>query len=481
MAEETIDFKLEAAADKILKEIRENKYQEALHIARNDLLTREEQIRDLSSWFEDLGYSDPDLYEALIKETDKHTRDVRRSRRGVTSEGSYLFEKDLLDYLNSKKADTSKLVKSITRTEGKERKKSQPLPGSHAHHPASVSSTESLVQNMREDEIRKLWNIAKEEGYVVGSQAEGYIPLSEPGHLTGGPTRGTAYAHVGVTGKPDPGRFKTDPLPRNTTAEEAWKSLKPMLDEQIELNKIAYEHPVEQLARQRASEAMGTELQFGGSDFDTLQEQRKLAEQKGIDLTTISKSLDKYPGLAETGLVPGVDVMTDVGSTVPRALGGKQGGYEARRGLAQNGGKVRFSRTRQLVKGATKVIPGPVDDLLVGGAMATAVAGGVLITGGSPAQAAQAAADTGIDYATGDLSGGDLAPATITDSQRNPTTYGLKGPDMSQPPMSTSSADILTDPTTKPQQPKSAVAKIIDNPLNELKYIGKQGLEAHEV
>ena len=29
---------------------------------------------------------------------------------------------------------------------------------------------------------------------------------------------------------------------------------------------------------------------------------------------------------------------------------------------------------------------------------------------------------------------------------------------------------------TKPQQPKSAAAKIIDNPLNELKYIGKQGL-----
>ena len=146
------------------------------------------------------------------------------------------------------------------------------------------------------------------------------------------------------------------------------------------------------------------------------------------------------------------------------------------RGLAQNGGKVRFSRTRQLVKGATKVIPGPVDDLLVGGAMATVVAGGVLITGGSPAQAAQAATDTGIDYATGDLSGGDLAPATITDSQRNPTTYGLKGPDMSQPPMSTSSADILTDPTTKPQQPKSAAAKIIDDPLNELEYASKQAL-----
>ena len=451
---------------------REPEYQDALQIARNDLLTREDQLRELSLWLEDLGYSDPQLYEDLATKISS----TRRARRDVVSEGSYLFENDLLNYLKSKKADTLKLERSVNLTEGKERQKSQPIPGSEAHHPASVSSTESLVQNMREDEIRKLWNIAKEEGYVVGSQAEGFIPLSKPAHTTGGKTRGTAYAHVGVTGEPDPGRFKTDPLPRNTTAEEAWKSLKPMLDEQIELNKIAFEHPTEQVARQRAAEAMGTELQFGGSDFDTLQEQRKLAKERGVNLTTISKSFDKYPGLAETGLVPGVDVMTDVGSTVPRALGGKQGGYEARRGLAQNGGKVRFSRTRQLVKGATKVIPGPVDDLLVGGAMAAAAAGGVLITGGSPAQAAQAAADTGIDYATGDLSGGDLAPATITDSQRNPTTYGLKGPDMSQPPMSTSSADILTDPTTKPQQPKSAAAKIIDDPLNELEYASKQVL-----
>ena len=442
MDKETIDPKLEAAADKILQEIRENKYQEALHIARNDLLTREEQIRDLSSWFENLGYSDPDLYEALIKETDKHTRNVRRSRRGVTSEGSYLFEKDLLDYLNSKKADTSKLVKSITGTEAKERQKSQPLPRSHAHHPASLSGTESLVQNMREDEIRKLWDIAKKEGYVVGSLAEGFIPLSEPGHLTGGPTRGTAYAHVGVTGEPDPGRFKTTPLPRGTTAEEAWKSLKPMLDEQIELNTIAYENPVEQLARQRAAEAMGTELQFGGSDFDTLQKQRKLAEQKGINLTTISKSLDKYPGLAETGLVPGVDVMTDVGASVPRALGGKQGGYEARRGVKQNGGKVKFSGA---ARRATKLLPIVPAVLGVGEAFSQAKAGDL-----KAAQATLAETAVGEVPVVGDILVSDpLASGTLEGAQQQ---------------------------AIRAQQPKSAVAKIIDNPLNELKYIGKQGL-----
>lgn len=347
---------------------REPAYQDALQIARNDLLTREEQLRELSLWFEDLGYSDPELYEDLAGKISS----TRRARRDVVSEGSYLFENDLLNYLKSKKADTLKLERSVNLTEGKERQKSQPIPGSEAHHPASVSSTESLVQNMREDEIRKLWGIAKEEGYVVGSQAEGFIPLSKPAHTTGGKTRGTAYAHVGVTGEPDPGRFKTTPLPKGTTAEEAWKSLKPLLDEQIKLNTIAYDFPTEQLARQRAAEAMGTELQFGGSDFEALAEQRKLAKQKGVNLTTISKALDKYPGLAETGLVPGVDVMTDVGATVPRALGGKKAGYEARRmQLNMRGGKAFL-----------KAIPAVGTVIAVGEAAQAAQAGDLTAAGG---------------------------------------------------------------------------------------------------
>lgn len=417
---------------------REPEYQDALQIARNDLLTREDQLRELSLWLEDLGYSDPQLYEDLATKISS----TRRARRDVVSEGSYLFENDLLNYLKSKKADTLKLERSVNLTEGKERQKSQPIPGSEAHHPASVSSTESLVQNMREDEIRKLWNIAKEEGYVVGSQAEGFIPLSKPAHTTGGKTRGTAYAHVGVTGEPDPGRFKTDPLPRNTTAEEAWKSLKPMLDEQIELNKIAFEHPTEQVARQRAAEAMGTELQFGGSDFDTLQEQRKLAKERGVNLTTISKSFDKYPGLTETGLVPGVDVMTDVGSTVPRALGGKQGGYEARRGLVQNGGKVKFSGA---ARRATKLLPIVPAVLGVGEAFSQAKAGDL-----KAAQATLAETAVGEVPVVGDILVSDpLASGTLEGAQQQ---------------------------AIRAQQPKSAAAKIIDDPLNELEYVSKQAL-----
>lgn len=423
-------------AEKILA-AREPEYQDALQIARNDLLTREDQLRELSLWFEELGYSDPQLYEDLASKISS----TRRARRDVVSEGSYLFENDLLNYLKSKEADTLKLERSVNLTEGKERQKSQPIPGSEAHHPASVSSTESLVQNMREDEIRKLWDIAKEEGYVVGSQAEGFIPLSRPAHTTGGKTRGTAYAHVGVTGEPDPGRFKTDPLPRNTTAEEAWKSLKPMLDEQIELNTIAFEHPTEQLSRQRAAEAMGTELQLGGGDFDTLKEQRKLAKEKGVNLTTISKSFDRYPGLAETGLVPGVDVMTDVGSSVPRALGGKQAGYEARRGIQQSGGKVRYGAARRAVKLV------PFVPVVLGAAEAF-----------SQAKA------------------GDLKAAQATLAETAVGEVPVVGDILTSDPLASGTLEGAKQQAARAQQPKSAAAKILDNPMNELEYVGKQAL-----
>jgi len=384
MAEETIDPKLEAAADKILKEIadeRETKYQQALHIARNDLVTREEdlltrkeQLRELSLWLEDVGYSDPEMYEDIVNlvgKTEGEVSKTRRARRASVSEaeGSYIFEKTLLNYLQDKKLTAEKLVSSIGSAEAKQRRISQPVPGSEAHHQASLSSTESFVQNMREDEVRKLFKIAEDNGYVIGSRAEEFIPLSRPGHTTGGKTRGTEFAHVGVTGEPDPGRFKRPALPKGTTAEQAWPLLKQVLDEQRELNKIAFENPMEQLSRQRASEAMGTELEWGGGD---LREQRELAAQKGVNLTTIAESFERYPELAETGLVPGVDVMTNVGAKVPRSLGGKKAGREARRmNLNMRGGKAFL-----------KALPVVGTAIAVGEAAQAAQAGDLIAAGG---------------------------------------------------------------------------------------------------
>jgi len=64
-------------------------------------------------------------------------------------------------------------------------------------------------------------------------------------------------------------------------------------------------------------------------------------------------------------------------------------------------------------KGASKLIPGSLDDAIIGGVLATGAAGATLLTGGSLAQAGEAFLETGVDVATGDLQGGNLADTTL--------------------------------------------------------------------
>lgn len=82
--------------------------------------------------------------------------------------------------------------------------------------------------------------------------------------------------------------------------------------------------------------------------------------------------------------------------------------------LEQSKGSVRFNRNlSKFGKGASKLIPGSLDDAIIGGVLATGAAGATLLTGGSPAQAGEAFLETGVDVATGDLQGGNLADATL--------------------------------------------------------------------
>jgi len=79
-----------------------------------------------------------------------------------------------------------------------------------------------------------------------------------------------------------------------------------------------------------------------------------------------------------------------------------------------NKGSARFNRNlSKFGKGASKFIPGSFDDVIIGGVLATGAAGATLLTGGSPAQAGEAFLETGVDVATGDLQGGNLADATL--------------------------------------------------------------------
>lgn len=290
---------------------READYQGALQIARNDLLLRESLLNELKI----AAQSDPQALGTL----DDMISKTRRGRRDVVSEGSNLFENDLLNYALKIRGNED-LTGAINNTEKKERKISQPIPGTEAHHPASVSSTEALVQNMNEYEIRRLWDIAANEGYVVGSQAQGFIPLSKPAHTTGGKNWGSDFAHVGADGvTPDPGRFKTTPLPKGTTAEQAWTNLKPILDEQRLLNDRAYNHQTETLMRQRVEQELGKPVQWQGPVTPERAVTNAEAKARGINATTITKAFDNNPGLQRTGLIPNVNVMVREGSRVPRA------------------------------------------------------------------------------------------------------------------------------------------------------------------
>lgn len=296
-------------ADQLLAE-REGDYQAALQIARNDLKLREALLNRVKSY----GLSDQAADDALTK----MISDTRRARRDVVSEPGYrLFEDDLRNYAAGLYKD---LTKEVLKTESGERKRSQPIPGTHAHHPASVSSTESIVQNMDEEQIRRLWNIAASKGYTIGSHADGFIPLSEPAHLTGGRNWGNDYAHVGVDGTPDPGRFKRPALPKGTTAEQAWTTLKPILDEQRLLNDNAYNHPVEARMRADAEATLGRPIEWKGPVTANRAAQNAEAGSQGVNATTITKAYDRNPGLLGSSEVPNVTVAVPGGARVPRDL-----------------------------------------------------------------------------------------------------------------------------------------------------------------
>jgi len=303
--------KAEAKSDPVerLLQERELDYQGAMGIADNDLRTREAELLQIQKAYTESGVKIEGFDEFLAT---KHA-EIKRAYRDVISEQSYLFENDLRNY-----AIGSGELGDVNKTEAKQRQISQPIPGTQAHHPASVSSVESYLRNMSMEEQRKALDMLVEQGYVVGSQAKGFIPLSGPAHLGGGERWGRDFAHVGKEGvESDPGRFKGTALSKGATAEQAVAAMKPMLDEQRVLNEAAYSHPVEQQMRAAAERLLGKPVTWMGGKTPDVQAQNKEAKALGVNATTVSKGFSRYPTLMESGQVPGVDIMTDVGSRIP--------------------------------------------------------------------------------------------------------------------------------------------------------------------
>jgi hypothetical protein len=112
-------------------------------------------------------------------------------------------------------------------------------------------------------------------------------------------------------------------------------------------------------------------------------------------------------------------------------------------------------------KGLSKVIPGSADDAVIGGVMAGVAAGGVLLAGGSPVQAGEAALETGVDVATSELQGGNLADGTLQSNQDKVKQTLYQEPKNTAAPTGDTTFDAVAQPLIKglagqPMHPTSA-------------------------
>ena len=124
-------------------------------------------------------------------------------------------------------------------------------------------------------------------------------------------------------------------------------------------------------------------------------------------------------------------------------------------GVRIKNGVARFG------KGLAKFIPGSLDDVVIGGVMSTVAAGGVLLAGGSPVQAGEAALDTGVDIATSELQGGDLADGTLQTNLDKVSKTLYQEPKNTAAPTGDTSFDAVAQPLIKglagqPMHPTSA-------------------------
>ena len=193
------------------------------------------------------------------------------------------------------------------------------------------------------------------------SKGYGMAPTKEVPSLHGEGTR-----NIG-------GKLGQDPALLRGQSDEIYDALKPFLDQQLATFNKVTAHPI--LLKQRSIIQKG--IDPAAFDVGRTTEQstavRKAAEKTGLDIKFAS-AFNFSKGSATT---------------------------QFNRNLSKFG------------KGASKLIPGSLDDVIIGGVLATGAAGATLLTGGSPAQAGEAFLETGVDVATGDLQGGNLADSTL--------------------------------------------------------------------
>jgi hypothetical protein len=172
---------------------------------------------------------------------------------------------------------------------------------------------------------------------------------------------------------------------------------------------------------------------------------------RGGEDTALINLLEKdNPGIMDLGLTP--KDKQDIKRNPAGAddiIAARQARVQVKNGVAKFGKKV------------SKVIPGSLDDVVIGGVMATAAAGGVLLAGGSPVQAGEAALEAGVDVATSELQGGNLADGTLQSNQDKVKQTLYQEPKNTAAPTGDTTFDAVAQPLIKglagqPMHPTSA-------------------------
>jgi len=285
-------------ADRLIKDWqREQAYRQNMDIYRNDMLYQEKLLQDVA----DSGLLPPKALgtkpnkltgEKGVKGINDEIAELRRARRDLVSEPSYIYE----DTISKPPADIEQVHKGVYNAEGRERVAAAPIKGTQAHHQGSVSSVESYLQNMSVDEVRETLDILGEMGYQVGSSKHGFMNLSNAAHTNrAGPYYkhvkewGDDFAHVGGEG-----RFKAPALPKGTTPQQAAEAMRPMLDEQRALNAAAWNHPAEQAMRRFSEEVMGAPVDWSlPQGMKNHSVQNKASVEKGLNASHISEAFAK--------------------------------------------------------------------------------------------------------------------------------------------------------------------------------------------
>ena len=298
------------------------------------------------------------------KDPDTNLSDYKRAKRMILSQGNDLFAGEIMGVPDGWLADPDIAmerwgpISSILESEQRGMNYGKGVEG---HHPLSVSSTEAATAHLKTVRDRlEFAKILNDDYQVGGTNGWGQVGLTKTGHQ--GPGRGVAKefnAHV----TSDPLALATSdgfPIDQGTWQKEDFTSFtnpRELADEfmnrsgfpQLMFADTAYDQPAEVLARQTGANLSGLKVRnldgVGVNDKGkSLANINRDASRANYEHIRIGQT--RYPQLVDEGLVPNVDIATNIGARVPRALGKPTDDVRRAAGMyVRSAGKTPFPGT----------------------------------------------------------------------------------------------------------------------------------------